>query len=143
MNLTCVLEQEEDSEQLRVTRVDKGFELVKGYRNTASFGFKNEIYAFKNDIYKRVYKYSLESGKWSLYYRKWSYFSNEWGFFLIIYFLDQCPSLLIKLQFLSDCTQSLEQLRLLAASKYTWNLSLLTWSWNRVSWIHQNCALLD
>ena len=41
-----VLEQEEESEQLVVVREDKGFDLERGFWNTASRAFKNGIYAF-------------------------------------------------------------------------------------------------
>ena len=68
VNPTLVLEQEGQSEQLQVVRVDKGIHLHRGYRNTASCVFKNEIYAFKVGNYQEVHRYSLESGKWSRFY---------------------------------------------------------------------------
>ena len=43
---TFVLEQDEESEQLQVVREDEGFNLERGYWNTASCVLKNEIYAF-------------------------------------------------------------------------------------------------
>ena len=67
-NATFVLEQEEESEQLKVVREDEGFDLVRGHWNTASCVFKNEIYAFKTGNYEEVHRYSLESGKWSRFY---------------------------------------------------------------------------
>ena len=50
-NTTFVLERDEESEQLEVVRKDEGFSLHRGYYNTASCVFKNEIYAFKTDNY--------------------------------------------------------------------------------------------
>ena len=63
-----MLEQEEDSEKLKVVREDEGFSLYRGYWNTASCVFKNETYSFKTDNYEEVHRYSLESGKWSRFY---------------------------------------------------------------------------
>ena len=65
---TFVLEMEEESEQLKVVREDKGFDLLRGYRNTAPRVIKCESYAFRTQNYKRVYRYSPGSRKWSLCY---------------------------------------------------------------------------
>ena len=46
INATLVLEQEEDSEQLKVVREEGGFDLERGDCNTASRVAKTEIYAF-------------------------------------------------------------------------------------------------
>ena len=61
-NATYVLEQEEESEQLKVVREDKGFDFERGYYNTASCVSKREIYAFKTKNYKEVHRYCLKSG---------------------------------------------------------------------------------
>ena len=73
---TFVLEQEEETELLKIISEDEGFDLEKGLTNTASCGFTNEIYAFKTWNYEEVHRYSLETGKWSLYFR---YDSNKKG----------------------------------------------------------------
>ena len=64
-NATFVLEQEGESEQLKVVREDDGFNLMREFYNTASCVFMNQIYAFKTGNYEEVYRYSLECGKWS------------------------------------------------------------------------------
>ena len=66
-----MLEQEGESEQLRVVREDDGFNLMRGYCNIASCVIKNEIYAFKKGNNEEVYRYSLESGKWNRFFSLW------------------------------------------------------------------------
>ena len=67
--VTFVSEQEGESEQLKVVRTDGGFDLTRGYWNTASCVFKNKIYSFKTSNYEEVYRYSLESGKWKRFFK--------------------------------------------------------------------------
>ena len=58
-NRTFVLEKEEQSEKLRVVRQDEGIDLRRGFWNSSSCVFKNEIYAFKRRNYGDVHIYSL------------------------------------------------------------------------------------
>ena len=63
-----MLEQEGESEKLKVVREDEGFDLRRGYHNTASCVLENKIFAFRPSNYEEVFQYGLESGKWSLFY---------------------------------------------------------------------------
>ena len=68
--VTLVFDIEEDSEKLKIKREEEGFQLWRGYDNTASRVVKEEIFAFTMANYKQVHRYSLESGKWSLFYSR-------------------------------------------------------------------------
>ena len=67
-NKTFVLKKGEKSENIRVVREEKGFNLQRGSSNAASRVIKSEIYAFKTYNYEEVHRYSLERGKWSRFY---------------------------------------------------------------------------
>ena len=66
--ITFVLKVERESEQLRLIREDKGFDLIRGISNTASRLCKKDIFAFRTTKYESVYRYSLENGEWSLFF---------------------------------------------------------------------------
>ena len=63
---TFVFEQDE-SEQLKVAREERGFGLMRGNWNTACCVYKMDIYAFSEKNWKELHRLSMESGKWTLF----------------------------------------------------------------------------
>ena len=51
---TFLLEREGESERLKVAREEEGFDLKRGYHNTASCVVKEKIYAFKTETYEEM-----------------------------------------------------------------------------------------
>ena len=68
-NATFVLEQEQETEQLKVVREDDGLFFLRGYWNGGSCAANKEIYAFKTLSQKDVYRYSwrVENGVCSIH----------------------------------------------------------------------------